>query len=145
MIRPYQITDLGPLLTIFRQNTPLYFAEEEEAELIGYLTNLQNPQLVFEENGVVLGTSGYYVPDSGTTGRIAWVFVSPESHGKGVGRQLVEYCLNQLRQQARLERISVRTSQYAHEFFARFGFVQIDYKPNFWASGIHLVHMEMPV
>ncbi|TAE23127.1 MAG: GNAT family N-acetyltransferase [Cytophagales bacterium] len=145
MIRPYQPDDLQPLLTVFRQNTPVYFAVHEEAELVEYLTTLQNPQYVFVEGETVLGTAGWAVPQNESAGRIAWVFVLPDSHGNGVGRQLLDHCLRELRQQPNLKKIAVRTSQYADKFFARFGFVQVHYKPDFWAPGIHLVHMEMPI
>lgn len=144
MIRPYHPDDLEPLRLVFRQNTPLYFAEHEETDLIDYLNRLENPQFVYVENGQVLGTAGYYIRANETWGGLAWVFVAPDCQQQGVGGQLVAHCLAEIRRYPAMARIDVRTSQHADGFFAKFGFVQVDFKPDFWAPGIHLCHMELP-
>lgn len=143
-IRPYQNSDLEQVKAIFNLNVPAYFAPQEVEDLEKYL---QQPRyaatfVLVELDGQIVGAGGYNVLDS-NTGQLAWDFIHPDHQGKGVGRTLIQYCLDELLRQKSLQTIQVRTSQLAYPFYEKFGFKTKEIVPDYWAEGFDLYAMQL--
>lgn len=143
MIRTYQPEDKQALIDLLRLNTPKYFAAEEEKDFVQYLAQHGEEHFVWEENGRVLGCAGCnWYPDS-NEGRVAWFIVDPQTQGRGIGKNLLNYCLDQLKKNPATRKIIVRTSQFAEGFFAKGGFETERHEKDFWSPGYDLVYMTM--
>ena len=139
MIRPYLRTDLAAVLSIFRQNTPKYFAIEEEKDLLDYLAIHGATYLVYVIDGEIVGAGGYNYTER--EGKVSWYFIHPKQQGQGIGGQIVNYSLAKLNALSTLETIVVQTSQYADAFFGKFGFKTIRIEKDYWAKGLDLYEM----
>ena len=128
---------------MFDLNTPKYFAPEERDDLRLFLLEHGETYLVAESDGHVIGGCGYVVPGN-SEGVIAWIFVHPQSAGKGIGSRLVKACHAKLNNISGLTMYTVNTSQYANEFFARQGYSLDRVVKDHWAPGIDLYAMSMP-
>lgn len=143
MIRSFRHEDKESLLEIFKLNTPRFFAPEELADFASYLEENRRTYLTVEYNSKIAGGAGYQITDSGTIGRITWIFFHPEYSGLGLGRQAVEYCLSLFRKNASIQKVVVTTSQLAYEFFEKFGFLLIRTEKDYWGKGLDLYLMEL--
>lgn len=144
MIRKYQLADQPQVIKIFRQNTPKYFALEEQPDLEQFLEHNAANYWLIEQEGVIAGCGGIVFSEDQRIGRIAWDFFSPDFQGKGLGRQLTAFRLAEIRKNSTVQRIIVRTSQLAYSFYAKFGFEIENIEEDYWAPGLHLYDMQMP-
>ncbi len=144
MIRKYQSIDREALLQILQQNTPDYFAHEEQADFEQFLTNKGDCFFVAEQDGRLQGGGGYVFKSEESLGVIAWYLVDPNCQGQGIGRQLLDRSLQALETAGPPERIIVRTSQFADSFFAKAGFELKYTEKDFWSPGYDLHFMELP-
>lgn len=140
-IKPFQIEDTEKLLAIFALNIPQYFAAEEAAEFEAYLRKYGDTYFVIRDETEIIGGLGYIVKNK--EGHITWIFIHPEKTGKGVGKQAVSDCLNLLKSYKEVEKLVVRTSQFADKFFSSLGYELLYVKKDYWAQGIDLYYMEM--
>ncbi len=143
MIRNYDKSDKPALFGIFRLNTPEYFAAEEIKDFEAFLDAHADTYFVVEEHGALVGCGGYHFNETKTEGRISWDLFHPGFHGKGLGGQLVNHCLDAIRCEPALKKISVWTSQLAYPFYERFGFKTMEVKKDYWGKGLDLYRMEM--
>jgi len=144
MIRKYHPSDKSAVIDIFQQNTPDYFAVEEQADLEQFLLTNGNNYWLIEQDGLVAGCGGIVINEGLNEGRIAWDFLSPNFQGQGLGRQLTEFRLTEIRKTPSIQRIVVRTSQLAYKFYAKFGFQTEKIEEDYWAPGLDLYAMQMP-
>ena len=142
-IRPYQPADRQRVLEVFALNTPEFFDVGEQADLEKYLDVHWDTYFVMEGGGRVVGCGGYHFEGDGSTGRLSWDFIDPRYKGQGLGRQIINHCLEELRKSPHLEKTSVWTSQLAYGFYARFGFETQEVQEDFWGPGLDLYRMEM--
>ncbi|GAB1444948.1 MAG: GNAT family N-acetyltransferase [Cyclobacteriaceae bacterium] len=142
-IRPYQPADRQGVIEVFRRNTPEFFDTNEQLDLEKYLDAHWNTYFVMEEKGKIIGCGGYYFEKDGITGRLSWDFFDPRYKGRGLGRQMINHCLEELRKNPHLEKTEVWTSQLAWQFYAKFGFETQEVKEDFWGPGLNLYRMEM--
>ena len=140
MIRPYQPSDKSGLLKVFYLNTPKYFDKSEVDDFEEYLEHNADSYLTIEMNNSIVGGTGYYINDN--SGRITWIFFDPNFSGQGLGKQSVEYCLNLLGKDERVEIFIVTTSQLAYKFFEKFDYRIIRIEKNYWGDGLDLYEME---
>ncbi len=144
MIRPYKQLDKERLLAIFELNTPKYFDNKEANDFKEYLKQNGETYLTIEKNNKIVGGTGYYVNERDNSGRITWIFFDPNYSGQGLGKQAVDYCLNLLRKDERVEKFIVTTSQLAYKFFEKFGYRISRIEKHYWGKGLDLYEMEMP-
>lgn len=142
MIRPYQPSDKSGLLKVFYLNTPKYFDKSEVHDFEEYLENNADSYLTIEMNNSIVGGTGYYINENDNSGRITWIFFDPNFSGQGLGKQSVEYCLNLLGKDERVEIFIVTTSQLAYKFFEKFDYRIIRIEKNYWGDGLDLYEME---
>jgi len=144
MIRPFIQADKDTLIEIFKLNTPQNFDTKEVADFIEYLDNYSDTYLTLEHEGKIVGGTGYYLKETDKSGRITWIFFHPNYAGLGLGRQAIEYCLTALKQNPKVEKLVVTTSQLAYKFFEKFGYRLTRIEKDFWGLGLDLYEMEMP-
>lgn len=144
MIRRYHPSDKSVVIDIFLQNTPDYFAVEEQLDLEQFLLANGNNYWLIEQDGLIAGCGGIVINEELNEGRIAWDFLSPDFHGQGLGRKLTEFRLTEIRKTPSVQRIVVRTSQLAYQFYAKFGFQTEKIEKDYWAPGLDLYAMQMP-
>jgi len=77
-----------------------------------------NPGFVAVENGTPIGVCVLQEAGGGAT--LEHVWVDPECHGRGVGRELVQRALARARDLG-LERVEVHSDPFAEEFYLRLG------------------------
>ena len=143
MIRRYEEDDLDAVLSVFRQNVPAFFAPGEESDLIDYLREEKEDYFVVVINDKIVGCGGVNYFSDEQQARISWDFFDLHFQGKGLGKTLLEFRISHIRQQASYQKIVVRTSQLAQQFYAKFGF-EVQYtKADYWAEGLHLFYMEL--
>ncbi|MGC4034463.1 MAG: GNAT family N-acetyltransferase [Chitinophagaceae bacterium] len=142
MIRPYKAEDKEQLLNIFKLNTPVYFDVNEVKDFETYLDRYPGTYLTVEHENAIAGGAGYYVKEDDKSGRITWIFFHPHESGQGLGRQVVEYCLEKLKADERVEKLVVTTSQFAFKFFEKFGYQLVRIEKDYWGKGLDLYLME---
>lgn len=144
MIRPFKKEDIATLVEIFKLNTPQYFDAHEVNDFLEYLESHSDTYLTIEQEDKIVGGTGYYVKEDDKSGRITWIFFHPDAAGTGLGRKAVEYCLIILKQNPKVEKLIVTTSQLAYRFFEKFGYKLVKTEKDFWGPGLDLYEMEMP-
>ena len=142
-IRPYTEIDQNRILAIFQLNTPEFFSQEEESDLIQYLKSETEEYFVIEDEGQVIGCGGINYENDFTMGIISWDIIHPEYQGKGVGGQLLKHRLDLLKSNTSIQKIIVRTSQIVFRFYEKAGFELKEVKTDYWAKGFDLYHMEI--
>ncbi len=142
MIRPYQPADKNALVTILRLNTPGFFAPEEEQDFITYLKHQADQYFVVEEAGIIAGSGGFNLQNKGKRAHISWDLFHPDFQGKGLGKALTEFRINEIKKLPGVEQIVVRTSQVAYRFYQKQGFELKEIVKDYWATGFDLYSME---
>lgn len=144
MIRPYTPEDNDKLLEILRLNTPVFFHPKEEEDFVDYLKNHVQYYFVAEDAGMIIGAGGFNTGfDKGKTVRISWDMIHPDSQGKGIGKMLTQFRINQIKQLPLVDKIVVRTTQLAYKFYQKNGFELEKTEKDFWAAGFDLYQMKL--
>ncbi|MEB8330785.1 GNAT family N-acetyltransferase [Flavobacteriaceae bacterium KMM 6897] len=142
MIRPFKPDDKESLLRIFRLNVPEFFDKKEIKDFAEYLNQNTETYLTVEVDNTIVGGTGYYVNEDDNSGRISWIFFDPSYAGKGLGKQSVEHCMKIFREDKRVKKLIVTTSQLAYKFFEKFDYSINRIEKNYWGEGLDLYEME---
>lgn len=146
MIRPYTKSDQEALIALLRRNTPEFFDVSEEKDFVEYLRDDSDHYFVFEEAGQIIGSGGFNPGfDGGETVRISWDIVHPDCQGRGIGRKLILYRIEQIKKDPKVDKIVVRTSQLVYPFYKKLGFQLELITKDFWATGFDLYQMNMEI
>ena len=145
MIRPYHPTDKPEIIKMLKMNIPQYFDPSEEKDFIKYLDQHADHYFVVEKNGQIIGCGGYNYWEKETIARIAWDFIHPDFQGKGIGKKLTLYRINEIKKNKAVKTIIVRTSQMAFKFYEKLGFKLESNEKDFWAEGFDLYLMKMEI
>jgi len=140
-IRAYIASDETALLQMLQLNIPAYFAESEINDLKEYLNTVVEKYFVVELNNRIVGAGGINLLDNYREGRISWDFINPEYHGRGIGKELLNYRLQILKSIESIKIISVRTSQFVYKFYEKNGFVIKEKANDYWAKGFDMYLM----
>ncbi|GAA4469323.1 hypothetical protein GCM10023189_56200 [Nibrella saemangeumensis] len=143
-IRSYTDADREGVLSLLRLNTPAYFSESEEDDLIEYLNHHSQHYFVMESEGALLGCGGFNLFDEEELARISWDIIHPGHQGKGLGRLLTQYRIARIREYPHIKTIVVRTSQLVYKFYERLGFDLKEVTKDYWAEGFDLYYMDGP-
>lgn len=128
-------------LQLFDSNLGTYFVECERAKFENFLENYASiyPYFVVEQNGVVVACGGYEQEGEHVT--FSWGMVNRSLHGRGIGKKLVEYRLNEILQEYPDRQIKIDTSQLTQGFYEKMGFVAYEVERNGYAAGLDKVFM----
>lgn len=141
-IRTYNSSDKKAVLELLSSNSPKYFAVSEQKDFENYLENEIEDYFVVEENATIVASGGVNYFPKEKIARISWDIVALESHGKGIGKKLLQHRINLLKSNTDVESIVVRTSQHAYLFYQKMGFEVKEVEKNFWAQGFDLYLMQ---
>ncbi len=144
IIRPYAHSDKQEIQALLQLNIPKYFAPEEAADFEEYLEQHAEHYFVLEVEGKLLGAGGFNLVGDGEA-RISWDFIRPDHQGKGYGKQLTLFRINEIKKNPDIQTIVVRTSQLAYPFYQKIGFEVEKVEKDFWAEGFDLYQMRMKV
>ena len=143
VILPYAPEYKEGLKVIFTLNTPTYYAEAELKDFTGFLEENDSSYFIIKSLGTLAGAGGYVY--SNYTGRLIWNMIDPSFKNKGLGKTLVNYCIEDLKRNFNVKNIEVWTSEHAKDFYGSFGFTVKSKKPNYKGLGSDLYHMHRPV
>ena len=144
MIRPYTSADLEAVLNLLKLNTPEYFHPSEEKDFIEYLHHKRDAYFVVEVDHKIVGCGGYNLGfDHGKTARISWDMIHPDAQGSGIGSLLITHRIDAIKNDKNINKIIVRTSQFAYKFYAKFGFTLDSIIENYWSHGFDLYEMHI--
>lgn len=141
-IRDYETQDKNDVINLLRLNTPKYFAVKEEEDLSNYLATERELYYVLLYDQQIVGCGGINFADNKTTGRISWDIFHPDYQGKSLGSKLLKYRIKKLDSMGGIQRITVRTSQVAYQFYEKQGFELFEIKKDYWAEGFDMYNME---
>jgi [ribosomal protein S18]-alanine N-acetyltransferase len=145
MIRPYALKDKEVLLAILRLNTPRYFDASEEKDFVDYLDKDADNYFVVEEAGRIIGSGGINYFEDEALARISWDIMHPDFQGKGVGKKLTLYRIEEIRKKPAMHFIMVRTTQLVYQFYLKLGFELERTEKDFWAPGFDLYQMKLKI
>ncbi len=147
-IRLYHKNDYKTCMEAFVSNVPLYFTEDEIKDFAGFLNKMENNDtteraiyFVIEFNQRVIGCGGYGDKDGNKIISLVWGLIHREFHHKGFGKHLLQYRLEQIKNQYPDFPVVMDTTQYSYKFFERFGFHTTKITPDYYASGMHKYDM----
>ncbi len=144
MIRKYTEHDFEKVIQLMQLNSPRFFDFSEEHDFIHYLTHLKEDYFVVEERNKVIGAGGInYCVGKNKEIRFSWDMIHPDYQGKGVGRSLIEYRIDWVKNNRDEKNVVVRTSQLVYLFYQKFGFKLQTITKNFWAEGLDLYVMHL--
>lgn len=143
MIRKYSTTDKLKVIGLLKKNIPQYFDPSEEADYKDYLENELEDYFVYEQNHEIIGAGGINYFPKEKLARISWDMIDPASHGKGIGKELVQFRIHHIKQHTNIETIIVRTSQVVYKFYERMGFELVKVEKDYWAKNFDLYLMKM--
>lgn len=144
-IREYKSIDKSAVVELIRFNIPKYFAPSEEDDFSRYLDFEIELYYVLLFDGKLVGCGGINFSDNRMTGKISWDILHPEYQGKSLGTYLLEYRIKKLKSIDSVQRITVRTSQLAYEFYGKRGFELLEIKKDYWAKGFDMYRMEYKI
>lgn len=139
-IREYFETDKNEVLSLLRENTPRYFAIEEELEFIEYLENRRELYYVVQLENKIVGCGGINFDKN--IGKISWDMISPSVQGLGLGSALLKYRIQKIKENKLIDEIIVRTSQHTFQFYEKQGFTLTEKVNDYWAVGFDLYKMK---
>ena len=144
MIRKFIKNDKDKLLELLQLNTPEFFDLTEEKDFIEYMEHHAQNYYVVEKSGRVIGCGGFnFGFEEGKTARISWDIIHPDFQGKGVGKELLLYRVNEIKKNTTITKIEVRTTQLAYKFYQNCGFQLVKRESDFWAKGFDLYLMKL--
>jgi N-acetylglutamate synthase-like GNAT family acetyltransferase len=143
-IRPYAGRDRQTCLEILEGNSPEFFLLKERDDLAAFLDNLPGPYFVLDDNGRIDACGGWAI-DPDRVAVMTWGMVRRELHRQGLGRALLRFRLNDIRNHSKATRVRVRTVPLTQGFFVREGFEIVDVVPDGYGAGLDKVTLEAPV
>lgn len=144
-IREYRPEDENKIMEVFLENVPKYFAAHEAEEFRMFLREGPSNYYLILVSGNITGAGGFDFTADRQSAYLCWGFLAPAYHGKGIGRQLLDFRIKKISGNEHVTSLKVRTSQLAYKFFERNGFVLKQVVENFWAEGLDLYDMEYEI
>ena len=145
MIRLFEEQDKVPLVKILKMNIPQYFHPSEEQDYIDYFSEHLEEYYVAVENEQVIGGGGINYLYDEEVARISWDLIHPDFQGRGIGKEILRYRIEQIKKKEGIGKIVVRTSQLAYRFYQKSGFQLEKVEKDFWAKGFDLYEMVIPL
>lgn len=142
-IRPYSHNDKDDVVLLLELNTPEYFDLAEKNDFEKYLNEGVEDYFVIEYKGKIVGAGGINYIKHESTARFSWDMINPNLQGLGYGRELILHRIKHINTQCEINKIEVRTSQYAYRFYEKMNFKLVKIEKDYWAEGYDLYLMEL--
>ena len=139
VFRGYQPADRDACVALFDANCPAFFAANERA---GYVTFLSTAAGSYELCLIDQQVAGAYglAPHSSGGLALRWIVLSPHVHGHGLGTRIMIRVLETLRAR-RAPPLHIAASHKSAPFFAKFGAQELATIVNGWGPAMHRVDM----
>ena len=122
-IAQYSEKYLRPLLNLFNDKEPRYFDKAERSDFKNYLRNERELCFVVLVDEIAIACGGInFSTQKKYTEIISWDIVNPNYHGLGIGKSLLLYRVQLLKQTEGIQKVVVRTSQHTYGFYQKMGF-----------------------
>ncbi|MBL6870719.1 MAG: GNAT family N-acetyltransferase [Flavobacteriaceae bacterium] len=141
MIRAYKKEDFEQLIELIQHNTPPFFDVSEEILFRNYLKSTPNYYVV-EKNHSIIAGGGFELDNKHTTS-LSWGMVHPNWQGKGVGAELTQFRITEIKKNSDIQKVCIKTSQLVWKFYQKMGFDLLKTEKDFWAKGLDLYEMEL--
>jgi ribosomal protein S18 acetylase RimI-like enzyme len=142
-VRTFSPADKAACLKVFDSNRPTYFSAAERPQFSAFLDRLPGPYLVLEDPGGQVVACGGFAVEAGTAqASFCWGMVEQPRHGQGLGRRLALERLQLIRQDPRVQRVRLDTSQHTAGFYERLGFAVTEVRRDGYQPGLHRCEME---
>jgi N-acetylglutamate synthase-like GNAT family acetyltransferase len=141
-IRPYSIEDRDACLQILDGNTPDFFIPKDRGDLSNFLDNLPGPYFVVKEHGAIVACGGWAM-DNDDVAALTWGMVRRDRHHHGIGRDLLRYRLQAIRDDGSAKIVRLRTIPGVQGFFARDGFKVVAVLTDGYGPGFDRVTMDL--
>ena len=139
--RRYVETDRDACLRAFDGNTPPYFLPHEREAFADFLDRLPGPYFVITDADEVIACGGYAIGRVDGEADICWTVVRRNRQGQGVGRRLIDVCLNAIATRTNCNRVRLETSQHTRAFFERLGFTVLETTADGFGPGLDQIQM----
>lgn len=139
----YTAKDKAACLQLFDLNCPAFFAPNERDDYAAFLDAAPSGYELCCQGELVVGAFGLICRD-GQHGALNWILLSPELHGLGVGRAIMQRVML-LAQAQRISQISIAASHLSAPFFAKFGAKTVAVTTDGWGTNMHRVDMVLPL
>lgn len=139
----YQPKFRNALVQLLKMHVPKYFAEAEIEDYKYYLDKEVEAYFVVLCNDQVVGAGGINYFEKEELARISWDIVHPDWQGKGIGQHLTKFRVMLIKNNPKMKKAVVRTSQLAYKFYEKAGFVLKKTQDHYWAPNLHLYQMSM--
>ncbi len=141
MIREYIDSDKPEVLNLLLSNMPKYFDSKEAKDFEEYLDFKREKYYIVILDNTIIGAGGInYFPEE-RTARLSWDIIHLGYQGRGIGRNLAEYRIKQIKINGNIGSIVVRTTQLVYHFYQKLGFVLEKTEKDYWAIGFDLYYM----
>lgn len=142
-IRVFCPADLPACMAVFDSNVPEYFRDHERDEFEAFLGSLPGPYFVLEEGETIVACGGYAVRAAAGEADLCWGMVRRSRHGRGYGRLLSAYRLEEARKDPELRAVVLSTSQHTVGFYRKLGFSLLRTDPDGFGSGLDRCEMRL--
>lgn len=137
--RGYQPADCDACLALFDANCPAFFAANERADYVDFLSTAAGS---YELCLIDQQVAGAYGLEPHTSGGLAlrWIMLSPNVHGHGMGSRIMARVLDTLRT-SRVPQLHIAASHKSAPFFAKFGAQELATVVDGFGPAMHRVDM----
>ena len=129
---------------------PLYFTQQEAEQFEQWLDHFRTKDensvdcyYVLEVNGLVVGCGGFGYLYTSKTATLAWGLVHRNHHKQGLGKQLFEFRISQIKTMFPEAEILLDTTQHSYSFFEKLGFKIEKITNDFYAKGLDRYDMKL--
>lgn len=126
-------------LELFELNCPAYFAEEERKDFRKFLEYERDIYLLGYENDSLVCCFGMTEHNIDLCS-LSWIMVHPNHHKNGYGDEMMSYFISYANEKNKKTAL-ISTSQYANNFFEKYGAKEIAFVENGWGKGMHKIDM----
>ncbi|MGH7702968.1 MAG: GNAT family N-acetyltransferase, partial [Gemmatimonadales bacterium] len=138
--RNYQAADRDACLGLFDANCPAFFAPNERADYLEFLSSVDGYQLCLLSDRIVGGYG--LLPAGAGSLALRWILLAPTAQGRGLGSIIMARVMETLRARQATS-LYIGASHKSAPFFARFGASELTTTLDGWGPGMHRVDMTL--
>ena len=131
----YNTRHYSRCIQIIQSNTPEFIHPDEHREYEKFLRE-EKTYYVLSLNSKIIACGGIWVNADQSKSGLSWGLVDRQYHGMGIGKKLLIYRLNQIREKYPRSTIRCETSQNTYKFFEKFGFSTVKISKDGFAKGM---------
>ena len=149
-IEQYNATHRQSCIEAFRSNVPLFFTVGEVSDFEEFLDSMEGRIGAAPNNAVyfvalhgeeVIGCGGFGHRDGEQVISLAWGLVHNDHHKRGIGKQLLVYRIEKIKEMHPGLPLVLDTTQHSFHFFEQLGFRTTKVTDDFYAVGMHRYDM----